>query len=48
MAIIPSLGGAQLLPRLVGTKVAQRLILTGETINAEEAQRLNIAYLISG
>ncbi len=45
LAIIPGLAGAQLLPRLVGTKVAKRLILTGETIDAAEAQRLGIAHL---
>ena len=32
--MIPALGGSQNLSRLVGTKEAMRIILTGENINA--------------
>ena len=32
--------------RIVGTKKAAQMILTGASISAEEAQRLNIAHLI--
>ncbi len=35
-------GASQLLPRLIGTGQAMRLLLTGETIEAEEALRLRL------
>jgi enoyl-CoA hydratase/carnithine racemase len=46
LGIIPGIGGTQILPRIVGTKVAQRMILTGLPIDAKEAHQLNIAYLL--
>ena len=48
LGVLPAMGGTQILPRIVGSKVASRLILTGETINAAEAHKLNIAHLING
>jgi enoyl-CoA hydratase len=40
-------GGSQMLPRLVGYGQAMRLLLTGDTIDAEEAYRLGIVeYLV--
>lgn len=42
IAAIPGGGGTQLLPRSVGVKKAMELILTGEFIDAKEAERLGI------
>lgn len=47
LGLIPGMGGTQTLTKIVGTKTATKMILTGEPINAEEAHRLNIAHLIS-
>jgi len=43
LGIMPGFGGTQRLPRLIGSSKALELILTGKTINAEEA--LNIGLL---
>lgn len=42
LGIIPGGGGTQRLPRIVGLGAALRLILTGELIDATEAQRLRL------
>ena len=42
LGLMPGLGGTQLLTRIVGTKKASELIMTGDFIDAEEALRLNI------
>jgi len=39
---MPSNGGTQRLPRLIGRSKAMQMILTGELINAEEACRLGL------
>lgn len=46
LGIMPGFGGTQTLPRIVGEKVAKRMILTGLPIDAKEAHRLNIAQLL--
>lgn len=46
LGLIPGMGGTQILPRIVGEKVAKRMILTGLPIDAKEAHRLNIAQLL--
>ena len=42
LGIIPGYGGTQRLPRLVGTGLAMQLVLTGETISAQEAHRIGL------
>lgn len=48
LGIIPGFGGTQRLGRRIGWQQARRLVLTGETINAEEALRLGIAVEVFG
>src|ERR1700760_1366464 len=42
LGVIPGYGGTQRLPRLVGRGIALQLILSGETINAQEAYRIGL------
>lgn len=42
LGLIPGYGGTQRLPRLVGKGVAMQLLLTGEPISAQEAQRIGL------
>ncbi len=42
IGLIPGGGGTQRLPALVGSKVARELLMTGDSITAQEAHRLNI------
>src|SRR5947207_13154870 len=42
LGIIPGYGGTQRLPRLVGKGIAMQLVLTGEMITAQEAQRIGL------
>lgn len=42
LGITPGFGGTQRLPRIVGTSKAKELILTAETIGAEEALRIGL------
>ncbi|HEX8850363.1 MAG TPA: enoyl-CoA hydratase-related protein [Gemmatimonadaceae bacterium] len=46
LGIIPGYGGTQRLPRLVGKGRALQLILTGETIDAEEALRIGLVNAV--
>jgi enoyl-CoA hydratase len=46
LGIIPGYGGSQRLPRLVGKGRALQLILTGETIDAQEALRIGLVNAV--
>lgn len=47
LGLLPGLGGTQLLPRLVGTKIAMKLLLTADMISAKEAQDLGLVSQIT-
>jgi enoyl-CoA hydratase len=42
LGLIPGYGGSQRLPRLVGKGIAMQILLTGESIGAEEAHRIGL------
>ena len=42
LGLIPGYGGTQRLPRLVGEARATEMILTGRTVDAEEAERIGL------
>ncbi len=44
--LIPSAGGTQRLPRLVGWSKAQEMILTGEPVDADEAKRIGLIHRV--
>jgi enoyl-CoA hydratase len=46
LGLIPGGGGTQRLPRLVGLGHAMRLVLSGDMIGAEEAQRIGLVELV--
>ncbi|UCD56069.1 MAG: enoyl-CoA hydratase/isomerase family protein, partial [Candidatus Hydrogenedentota bacterium] len=46
LGIIPGFGGTQRLARIIGPSKATELILTGEMISAEEAQRLGLVNAV--
>ena len=47
LGLIPGGGGTQRLPRLIGMGQAMRLILSGDMISAEEAQRIGLIDIVA-
>jgi enoyl-CoA hydratase len=47
LGLIPGYGGTQRLPRLIGEARALEMILTGRTVEAEEAERIGIVNRIT-
>ena len=49
LGLIPGYGGTQRLPRLIGEARALEIIMTGRTVNADEAERIGLVHrLIDG
>ncbi len=46
VGLIPGAGGTQRLPRLIGMTKAKQLIMLGETIDADEAERLGLVNAV--
>lgn len=46
LGLIPGYGGTQRLPRLIGEAPALELVLTGRTVDADEAQRIGLVNRI--
>lgn len=46
IALIPDAGGTWILPRLVGLKRALALMLTGDPVPADEAERMGLVYRV--
>jgi enoyl-CoA hydratase len=44
--LVPSAGGTQRLPRLIGPGKAMEMILTGETVDAAEARRIGLFHRV--
>jgi len=49
LGVIPGYGGTQRLPRLIGEARALDIIMTGRTVNADEAERIGLVHrLVDG
>ena len=48
IGLIPDSGGTWMLPRIVGFQKASALVMTGDKVGAEEAERLGMVYRVVG
>ena len=46
IGLIPDSGGTYFLPRLIGMQKAMALMMTGDKVGAEEAERMNMIYKV--
>lgn len=46
IGLIPDSGGTFFLPRLIGAQKAMALMMTGDKVNAQEAEELNMIYKV--
>lgn len=46
IALVPDAGGTWLLPRIVGSKLALALALTGDRVSADEAKAMGLVYRV--
>jgi 2-(1,2-epoxy-1,2-dihydrophenyl)acetyl-CoA isomerase len=46
IGLIPDSGGTYFLPRLIGMQKAMALMMTGDKVSAEEAERMNMIYKV--
>jgi enoyl-CoA hydratase len=44
LGLIPGYGGTQRLPRLIGEARALEIVMTGRTVNADEAERIGLVH----
>jgi 2-(1,2-epoxy-1,2-dihydrophenyl)acetyl-CoA isomerase len=44
IGLIPDSGGTYFLPRIIGTQKAMALMMTGDKISAEDAEKMNMIY----
>lgn len=47
VGLIPGFGATARLPRLIGGSRAKELLLTGKTVNAEEAERIGLVHRVA-
>lgn len=46
IGLVPDSGGTFFLPRIIGTQKALALMMTGDKVSAEEAERMNMIYKV--
>jgi enoyl-CoA hydratase len=47
LGLIPGYGGTQRLPRLIGEARALEIVMTGRTVNADEAERIGLVHRLA-
>jgi enoyl-CoA hydratase/carnithine racemase len=46
LGLMPGMGGAQLLPRIIGPKLTSEIIMTGDLLSSQRAKELKIVSLV--